>query len=151
MSNPSKINPVSGRPVSYKFAPAPTQLLMVDAASDIGRRAKYAGHHVWVTRQADYEFWAGGEFTSMSREEEGGCYDAAALNDDAENTDVVVWAVFGFAHSPPVEDWPVMPVERHELHLRPVDFFDANPALYVPNHHNTASVLVDGECCANGD
>lgn len=44
-----------------------------------------------------------------------------------------------------------MPVERHELHLRPVDFFDANPALDVPSHRNTASVLVGGECCANGD
>ncbi|KAG8415846.1 hypothetical protein J3459_014006 [Metarhizium acridum] len=150
ISNPSKTNPISGRPVSYKFAPAPTQLLMADAASDIGRRAKFARHHVWVTRHADYEFWAGGEFTNMSREEEGGCHDAAARNDDVENTDVVVWAVFGFTHSPRVEDWPVMPVERHELHLRPVDFFDANPALDVPSHRNTASVLVDGECCVNG-
>ncbi|KAK8929148.1 hypothetical protein H634G_03329 [Metarhizium anisopliae BRIP 53293] len=124
---------------------------MADAASDIGRCAKYARHHVWVTRHADYEFWAGGEFTNMSREEEGGCYDAAARNDDVENTDVVVWAVFGFTHSPRVEDWPVMPVERHELHLRPIDFFDANPALDVASDRDTASVIVDGECCANGD
>lgn len=124
---------------------------MADAASDIGRRAKYARHHVWVTRHADYEFWAGGEFTNMSREEEGCCCDAAARNDDVENTDVVVWAVFGLMHSPRVEDWPVMPVERHELHLRPVDFSDANPALDVASDRNTASVLVDGECCANGD
>ncbi|KID85226.1 copper amine oxidase 1 [Metarhizium guizhouense ARSEF 977] len=117
----------------------------------LGRRAKYARHHVWVTRHADYELWAGGEFTNMSREEEAGCYDAAARNDDVENTDVVAWAVFGFTHSPRVEDWLVMPVERHELHLRPVDFFNVNPALDVPSHLNTASVLVDGECCANGD
>lgn len=151
VSNPSKIDTVSGRPVSYKFNPAPTQLLMADAASDISRRAKYARHHVWVTRHADYEFWAGGEFANMSHEEEGGCYDAAAVNDDVENTNVVVWAVFGISHSPRVEDWPVMPVERHELHLRPVDFFDANPALDVPSHRNTASVLVDSERCANGD
>lgn len=150
ISNSSKLNPVSGRPVSYKFTPPPTQLLLADPASDIARRAKYARHHVWVTKHADYEFWAGGEFTNMSRNEEGGCYDAASRNDDVENTDVVVWVVFGFTHSPRVEDWPVMPVERYELHLRPVDFFEANPALDVPSNRNTASVLVNGECCTNG-
>ncbi|OAA57834.1 copper amine oxidase 1 [Akanthomyces lecanii RCEF 1005] len=147
ISNPSKKNPVSGRPVAYKFSPPATQLLLADPASDIARRAKYAQHHVWVTRHADYEYWAGGEFTNMSREEEGGCFDAAARQDSVENGDVVVWAVFGFTHSPRVEDWPVMPAERFTLHLRPVDFFNSNPALDVPSKKNMASVLVD-ECCS---
>ncbi|TQV92114.1 copper amine oxidase 1 [Cordyceps javanica] len=146
ISNPSKRNPVSGRPVAYKFSPPATQLLLADPMSDIARRAKYARHHVWVTRHADYEYWAGGEFPSMAREEEGGCFDAAARQDSVEDQDVVVWAVFGFTHSPRVEDWPVMPAERFTLHLRPVDFFDGNPALDVPSKKNLASVLVDGKC-----
>ena len=72
-----------------------------------------------------------------------------ARNDDVENEDVVVWNVFGLTHNPRVEDWPVMPVEIHELHLRPSDFFERNPALDVPGSKNSASVEVGRE--ANGD
>jgi primary-amine oxidase len=49
-------------------------------------------------------------------------------------------------HNPRVEDWPVMPIEKHEIHLRPADFFEFNPALDVPGNKNNASVLVD-DCC----
>jgi primary-amine oxidase len=60
--------------------------------------------------------------------------------------------VFGLTHNPRVEDWPVMPVEIHQLHLRPADFFTANPAVDVPGTRNEASVLVNGthgseSCC----
>ena len=34
------------------------------------------------------------------------------------------------------------PVEIHQLHIRPSDFFTANPALDVPSTKNQASVLV---------
>ncbi len=79
-----------------------------------------------------------------------------ARKDDVENEDVVVWNVFGLTHNPRVEDWPVMPVEIHELHLRPADFFERNPALDVPGTKNHASVQVDkdtnGTCCeTNGN
>lgn len=42
-----------------------------------------------------------------------------------------------------------MPVEIHQLHLRPADFFTANPAIDVPASKNTASVLAEQEksCC----
>jgi primary-amine oxidase len=30
------------------------------------------------------------------------------------------------------EDWPVMPVERIGFMLKPVGFFDRNPALDIP-------------------
>jgi primary-amine oxidase len=45
------------------------------------------------------------------------------------------------------------PVEIHQVHLRPADFFTANPAIDVPGTKNTASVLVPGSksCCENGD
>ena len=56
------------------------------------------------------------------------------IKDDAplENADVVLWYVFGAHHPPRLEDWPVMPVARHGFELRPVGFFDRNPALDVP-------------------
>ena len=47
-----------------------------------------------------------------------------------------------------VEDWPVMPVEIFQLHYKPADFFDKNPANDVPSLKNQASVLVGKECCA---
>lgn len=49
------------------------------------------------------------------------------------------------------------PVEIHQLHLRPADFFTSNPALDVPSKRNEASVLVpccglkDQETAASGD
>jgi primary-amine oxidase len=149
MSNTHVRNPISGKPVSYKFMPSPTQLMLADRNSIAAKRAQFAQHHVWVTSYRDGELWAGGEFTNQSQTEHAGLADAIARNDNVQDTDVVVWNVFGLTHNPRVEDWPVMPVERHEVHLRPADFFDRNPALDVPGNKNLTSVQIDGKesCC----
>jgi hypothetical protein len=39
------------------------------------------------------------------------------------------------------------PVEIHELTIKPVDFFTANPALDVPSTRNLTSKLADLKCC----
>lgn len=46
-----------------------------------------------------------------------------------------------------------MPVEIHEVHLRPADFFTSNPAIDVPSSKNESSVLAPGSdsCCKSGD
>lgn len=150
-SNTNKKNPISGKPVSYKFTPSATQLILADPNSVAAKRAAFAHHHVWITQYRDDELWAAGEFTNQSQCEIGGVQDMVSRKDKVENDDVVVWAVFGLTHNPRVEDWPVMPMEKHELHFRPSDFFDKNPALDVPSNRNLASVLADGaqgECCA---
>jgi primary-amine oxidase len=156
MINPSKINPISQKPIGYKFIPSATQPLLAHPDSIVAKRAQFAQHHVWVTKYKDGELWAGGEFTNQSKKEIDGVADAVARNDNVENEDVVVWNVFGLTHNPRVEDWPVMPVEIHQLHLRPADFFTANPAVDVPGTRNDASVLVNGthgseSCCESGD
>ena len=46
--------------------------------------------------------------------------------------DIVVWHTFGLTHFPRPEDWPVMPVDYTGFKLKPVGFFDRNPALNVP-------------------
>jgi primary-amine oxidase len=151
MSNPHITNPISGKPVSYKFIPSATQLMLADKNSIAAKRAAFAQHHVWVTKYVDGELWAGGEFTNQSQVEAAGVADAVARKDHVEDTDVVVWSVFGLTHNPRVEDWPVMPVEKHELHIRPADFFNFNPALDVPGNKNLSSVQVDGDektCCS---
>lgn len=45
------------------------------------------------------------------------------------------------------------PVEIHQVHLRPADFFSANPAIDVPESKNMASVLAPGSSCcgSSGD
>lgn len=156
MINPSKINPISQKPIGYKFIPSATQPLLAHPDSIVAKRAQFAQHHVWVTKYKDGELWAGGEFTNQSKKEIDGVADAVARNENVENEDVVVWNVFGLTHNPRVEDWPVMPVEIHQLHLRPADFFTANPAVDVPGTRNEASVLVNGtrgseSCCESGD
>ncbi|KAL2060121.1 hypothetical protein VTL71DRAFT_9943 [Oculimacula yallundae] len=147
MINPNVLNPVSGHPVAYKFTPMATQLLLAQPDSIQARRARFAKHHVWVTKYKDGELYAGGRYTLQSKDEIGGVSDAVARNENVKNTDVVVWSCFGLTHNPRVEDWPVMPVDVMQLHFKPSDFFTANPALDVPSNRNLTSTLVKGDSC----
>ncbi|RYP22164.1 hypothetical protein DL765_001812 [Monosporascus sp. GIB2] len=168
MENVDKTNPISGKNVSYKFAPVATQLMLADDNSTQAARAPYAKHHLWFTGYRDGELWAAGEFTNQSRKEVGGVKAMVERRDwfvdDLEQADgsnghtngdasergqkstPVVWNVFGLTHNPRVEDWPVMPCEIHQFHIKPADFFTSNPALDVPGRKNDASVLVS--CCS---
>ncbi|OCK78759.1 copper amine oxidase-like protein [Lepidopterella palustris CBS 459.81] len=147
--NPNKTNPVSGRPVGYKFVPPPTQKLLASPGSIQSQRALFADHHVWVTKYKDDELYAGGRFTLQSQLEIDGVADAAKRNDSVTNEDVVLWSVFGLTHNPRVEDWPVMPVDIFQINLRPVDFFTANPSIDVPSNKNLSSQLVPSSTCCS--
>lgn len=49
-----------------------------------------------------------------------------------------------------IQDWPVMPVETHSVHLRPADFFEGNPSIDVPSNKNLSSQEVyrsQPDCC----
>lgn len=146
--NPSKKNKFSGNPVGYKFTPLPTQKLLAAKGSIQAQRALFTNHHVWVTKYHDDELYAAGRFTLQSQLEQGGVHDMAARNEDVRDEDVVVWNVFGLTHNPRVEDWPVMPVEIYQLHYKPSDFFERNPAIDFPSSKNNASVLVEKDCCS---
>ncbi len=54
--------------------------------------------------------------------------------DDAplEDSDVVLWYTLGAHHIVRPEDWPVMPCAYTGFHLKPIGFFDGNPALDLP-------------------
>ena len=45
---------------------------------------------------------------------------------------MVLWYVFGIHHITRPEEWPVMSVDVVSFWLKPVGFFDRNPALDVP-------------------
>lgn len=146
----AKLNKFSGNPVAYKFAPPATQKLLAAPGSIQANRALFTQHHVWVTKYQENELYAAGRFTLQSQLERGGVADMAARKDSVEDEDLVIWNVFGLTHNPRVEDWPVMPVEIFQVHYRPSDFFEANPAIDVPSTKNQASVLAEKKCCDTG-
>ncbi|KAK8115303.1 hypothetical protein PG999_007372 [Apiospora kogelbergensis] len=118
-------NPVSDGPVDYKTLPPVTQLLLADPQSTRARR------HLWVTRHRDNEFYAGGRYTLQSlNEEEGG----AERRRPAEGHFRLerFWS-----HAQPASgglaDYILEP------HIKPVDFFTANPSLDVTSDRDFAS------------
>ena len=62
-----------------------------------------------------------------------------AADRSIEDTDVVLWYVFGIHHITRMEDWPIMPVDTVSFWLKPFGFFDRNPTLDVPPRRRTAS------------
>lgn len=63
------------------------------------------------------------------------------------NEDIVLWHTFGSTHNPRIEDWPVMPMDRMVVGIKPVNFFTGNPGLDVPpsTQERNRSVLVNGD------
>jgi len=122
-----------GTAVGYKLEPAAAIPSLLDGASPVVRRARAIQHTLWVTPYAEDERWPCGEFPNLS-EEDSGLPVWTARDREIENTDVVLWYVFGINHVTRPEDWPVMPVDTVSFWLKPFGFFDRNPALDVPAH-----------------
>ncbi|KAK1753035.1 copper amine oxidase [Echria macrotheca] len=149
-------NPVNGMPVGYKVMVPPMQSILADTDSFHYKRAEFADKSVYVTKYVDGELYAGGKYTNQSRGGTG--VRAWALRgDNLDGGDPVVWVNFGINHVPRIEDFPVMPMEMLRVMLRPVNFFDKNPALDVPPSTQAfnCSVGLNGdaavekkECCA---
>ncbi|CAI5757694.1 unnamed protein product [Candida verbasci] len=150
--NENVINPIAKTPVGYKVQMPARQMLLADRDSFNARRAKFATEQIWVTKYRDGELYAAGEFTQQSQKDTGLAVWANGV-DNVRNDDIVVWATMGFTHIPRVEDFPVMPVEIHNIQLVPANFWDKNPALDLPQATNAfnKSVLVQSEeeksCC----
>ncbi|HEV8674627.1 MAG TPA: primary-amine oxidase [Methylomirabilota bacterium] len=128
--NPSVRNRL-GEPVGYKLVPGENVLPFAGSAASVIRRAGFTTRHLWVTRFDPRERYAAGDYPNQHP---GGAGLPSYAQDDAslENTDVVVWYTFGAHHVVRPEDWPVMPVAYIGFALKPVGFFDKNPALDVP-------------------
>jgi primary-amine oxidase len=120
-----------GTAVAYKLVPGACFPAMMDSGSAVFRRAQVMGHTLWVTPYDQDERWPCGEFVVQS-EQDSGLPVWTAQNRSIEDTDVVLWYVFGIHHVTRPEDWPVMPVDTVSFWLKPFGFFDRNPALDVP-------------------
>ena len=123
-----------GTPVGYKLVPSAAFPPLLDPASPAYRRAEVIGHTLWVTPYRQDERWPCGDFPNLS-EHDSGLPVWTAADRSIENTDVVLWYVFGIHHITRPEDWPVMPSDIVSFWLKPVGFFDRNPALDVPPSH----------------
>jgi primary-amine oxidase len=120
-----------GTPVAYKLLPGACFPAMMDPESPIFQRAQVMGHTLWVTPYQPDERWPCGDLVVQS-EHDRGLPAWTAKNRSIDNTDIVLWYVFGIHHITRPEDWPVMPVDTVSFWLKPFGFFDRNPALDVP-------------------
>ena len=119
-----------GTSPAYKLVPGAAIPPMFDPASPILARCKAIEHTVWVTPNSAEERWPAGEFVNQSKVDHG-LPEWTAANRSIENTDVVLWYVFGIHHITRPEDWPIMPVDTVNFWLKPVGFFDRNPSIDV--------------------
>ena len=126
-----------GAPVAYKLVPGGCFPAMMDPSSRVFRRAQAIGHTLWVTPYSEDERWPCGEFP-VQAEVDAGLPAWTEQNRPIENTDVVLWYVFGLHHVTRPEEWPVMPVDTVSFWLKPSGFFDRNPALDVSPAHGIA-------------
>jgi primary-amine oxidase len=124
-------NPINGKPVAYKIMAPPFQKMLADKDSYHFKRAEFADHNIYVTSYKDDELYAGGKYTNQSRGGTG-VRSWADRKDNVLDDDIVVWVQFGINHVPRIEDFPVMPCEILKVALKPVNFFEKNPALDVP-------------------
>jgi primary-amine oxidase len=129
-----------GTPVGYKLVPGDCFPAMLAPDSPVLRRAQVIDHTLWVTPFAEDERWPCGEFVVQSREDRG-LPVWTAQNRSIHNTDIVLWYVFGIHHITRPEEWPIMSVDTVSFWLKPVGFFDRNPALDVPPtpHHGAGA------------
>ena len=121
-----------GTPVAYKLVPG--RLLPGDARPVLARVPARAGDRPHAVGHPVRTPTSAGRAASSSSRAIGrpGLPVWTAADRSIENTDVVLWYVFGIHHVTRVEDWPVMPVDTVSFWLKPFGFFDRNPALDVP-------------------
>jgi len=130
ITNPNRLNEL-GEPIAYRLEPGANARLFHSEDSPILQRARFAANHLWVTPYRPKERYAAGDYPAQNPGPDG-LPRWVEADRDIENTDVVVWYVFGSHHVARPEDWPVMPVQRMGFHLKPDGFFDGSPALDLP-------------------
>jgi Cu2+-containing amine oxidase len=128
--NSKTLNPVTGKPPGYAIHVPVTQLQLAHPTSIHYRRAEFADHHYYFTRQHEDELYPSGDFPWQSTGGDG--LRGWANRFDALGNEGVAWCSFGFTHNPRPEDWPVMPCEVFRVAIKPSHFFTKNPALDMP-------------------
>ncbi|BAS87735.1 Os04g0136200, partial [Oryza sativa Japonica Group] len=122
----------TGQPTGYKLIPGSNCLPLALPEAKFLRRAGFLKHNLWVTSYKNDEMYPGGEFPNQNPRINEGLATWVKQDRSLEETNIVLWYVFGVTHVPRLEDWPVMPVEHIGFMLKPDGFFDCSPAIDVP-------------------
>jgi primary-amine oxidase len=128
--NPNSLNAV-GMPVGYKIMPGENCLPFASEDSSVMKRAGFLKNHLYVTKFDPNEKYATGNYPNQHKGGDG-LPKYASANRNIENEDIVLWYTMGHHHITRPEDWPVMPTAYINFQLKPVGFFDRNPALDLP-------------------
>ncbi len=92
------------------------------------QRAGFIEHALWITRYDPDQRFAAGD-TPNQNPGEPGLPVYQQNNQNIVNTDLVLWLTIGHHHVTATEDFPVLSSEPLSFRLKPVNFFDRNPAL----------------------
>ena len=134
--NRSKKNKLGWHP-GYKLVPGLNVKPMHQPGSPFMRRAGFVEHDLWVTAYDPNQLHAPGNYPNQN-EYGPGIPEWVQANRPLVDTDIVLWHTIGVLHLPRPEDFPVMPVEYTGFMLKPLGFFERNPALDLapPGCHN---------------
>jgi primary-amine oxidase len=130
IENAGKVSEL-GDPVAYKLMPGENVAPMFAPNSRFAARGGFTSNHVWVTRYDPEQRYAAGDYPYQHPGGDG-LPRWTAEDRPIEDTDLVLWYVFGAHHIARPEDWPVMPVSTVGFMLKASGFFDGNPALDMP-------------------
>lgn len=130
-----------GQPAGYRLMATHTITAFGGPNSQLGKRAGFTRHHLWVTPTAEGERWPAGDYVNQSAKGEG-LPKWTKANRGVVDKPLTVWHVFGLNHLPRAEDFPVQPAVTCGFSLMPDNFFAENPALDVPPAKSKKSCCV---------
>jgi primary-amine oxidase len=92
------------------------------------KRAGFIAYPLWITKFDPDQRFAAGD-TPNQNPGEPGLPSYQQNNQSIVNTDIVLWLTIGHHHITAIEDSPVLSLEKLSFRLKPMNFFDRNPAL----------------------
>jgi primary-amine oxidase len=92
------------------------------------QRASFIENALWITAFDPDQRYAAGD-TPNQHPGAPGLPQYQRDNQSLLDTDIVLWLTLGHHHVTQAEDWPVLSRHRLAFELKPMNFFDRNPAL----------------------
>lgn len=130
-----------GHHPGYRLVPHSALRTPAAPLSQVGQRAGFVTHDIWVTPTSAEERWPAGDYVNQSAPGQGL---PAWTEQDRPVADrpITVWHTFAHNHVVRPEDYPVQPSVHCGFLLQPFAFFDRNPTLDIPPATSAHS------CCA---